>query len=112
MSPSKAKARPRRPDQKPKSVRAAFSVYQKLMRLHGTSVVLGELYQWFVKDRKTLGYEFAGLFNLLSKPEKEAIRVLDHVHARIAGGTEKAGMGWAEFVNSPPPKRAASLKKT
>lgn len=85
--------------------RTAFLVYQKLMRLHGTSVVLKELYQWFLLDRKTAGDEYSGLFNLLSKPEKEAVRVLDHINIRIAGGTEKAGMGWSEFVNPQPKKK-------
>jgi hypothetical protein len=96
---SKPKTKP------PGNARTAFSVYQKLMRRHGTSVVLKELYQWFMQDRQGIGNEYSGLFNLLSKPEKEAIKVLDHIHARITGGTEKARMSWEEFMKQQPKKK-------
>lgn len=70
------------------AIEAAFSksAWETLRRLRGqfgATRVRDALYEWFCSDANTLGYAFAGVLHLLTKPETEALKVLQNVELQL-----------------------------
>lgn len=61
----------------------------------GTTQVTEELYQWFAADAQTLSYVTAGIHRLLTKPEAEALNIMQNAIRRL---DKKPAMEWREFV--------------
>jgi hypothetical protein len=80
---------------------SAWNLRNSLAAHHGGSRLSAELYEWFVAEAKTLSYEVSGTLRLLTKPEKEAIRILKFADARLKGSKET----WKSFVEGTNAKR-------
>ena len=87
---------------------SSLSAWEALraMRQHFGPKVEDELYQWYTADQHTLSYRSSGVFLLLSRPETEALRVLQNTLRRLTKKPE--ALPWEEFVQqspTPPPVR-------
>jgi hypothetical protein len=74
---------------------SAWETFQAMNDYFGTTRVRDELYSWFAEEYSTFSYEYAGILKLLTKPEKDALRIMGNATRRLAG---KSSIAWKDFV--------------
>jgi len=78
------------------NVKTAWEMWQELGQEFGASRRSEELYAWFVAESGTIGYTQEGAFTLFTKPEAEAIAIMEHIAHRLR---EESNVTWREFLD-------------